>query len=99
MTVHNIWIVFKNEEDLADVGKKAFLSYLYMTLKQKSSAPLISIFTPTYNNFFSIRRAFNSLRTQQYTNWEWVIYDDSTNEDIFKELQRMSQEDFRVKAY
>ena len=62
--------------------------------------PKFSIFTPTYNTgIMRIMRAYNSLANQTYKDWEWVIVDDSTNDDAFKILQDISNKDYRVKLH
>ncbi|HDI3239233.1 TPA: glycosyltransferase, partial [Vibrio cholerae] len=36
---------------------------------------LISIITPTYNSEKYIIETYNSIISQTYTNWEWVVTD------------------------
>ncbi len=58
--------------------------------------PLVSVFTPTYATpKEAFLRAYESLKAQSYTHWEWVIYDDSSHMPrVIKEL-----EDCRVRVY
>ncbi len=62
---------------------------------------LISIFTPVYNDSKKrIIRAFNSLKNQDWRNWEWVIYDDSDLKDkgnTWKTLKKLKDLDRRIK--
>ena len=44
--------------------------------------PKVSICIPTYNNLEAFKRCFRSILSQSYTDYEVVITDDSTNEDI-----------------
>lgn len=48
-----------------------------------------SAFTTTYNSYEKIKRPFNSLISQTYLDWEWVIVDDSPNDDHFNYLREM----------
>ena len=42
---------------------------------------MISICTPTYNTDPSIlARTWASLKSQTYTDWEWVVWDDSNGQ-------------------
>ncbi len=61
---------------------------------------LISIFTSTFNTGSDvIRRTYESLKTQIYTHWEWVVMDDSTEHETFNYLQLLQSEDPRIKLY
>jgi glycosyltransferase involved in cell wall biosynthesis len=61
---------------------------------------LISIFTSAYNIKEKILKTYESLIKQSYSNWEWVIVDDSTDNGVtYKVLKRISDNDSRVKVY
>lgn len=62
-------------------------------------APKFSIFTPTYKTGERIYRTYESLSNQTYTDWEWIIVDDSPDEDTWNNIQQISSQDFRVKPY
>ena len=47
------------------------------TTQFSSETPLVSIFTASYKSKDKILRPYHSLLNQTYTNWEWVIVDDS----------------------
>ena len=48
---------------------------------------MISIITPTYNTDPNIlARTWASLKAQTFTDWEWVIWDDSTNATTWAQL-------------
>lgn len=61
--------------------------------------PKFSIFTPTYKTKERIWRTYNSLVNQTFANWEWVIVDDSPDEDTWKILNQISKKDYRVKLH
>ena len=61
--------------------------------------PKFSVFTPTYNTGDKIRRTYESLKKQTFIDWEWVVVDDSPNEDTWKILQEITDGDFRVKLH
>jgi glycosyltransferase involved in cell wall biosynthesis len=61
--------------------------------------PKFSIFTPTYNTGERIYRTYESLKKQTLDDWEWVIVDDSPNDDTWNKLQEISKNDFRVKVH
>lgn len=52
---------------------------------------MISVVTPTFNTPPEfLLRAWNSLKYQSYKDWEWVIWDDSTNPDTWELLKTIS---------
>ena len=54
---------------------------------RKSSTLMISIITPTYNTPQDIlARTWASLKAQTFTDWEWVVWDDSTKEETWRQL-------------
>jgi glycosyltransferase involved in cell wall biosynthesis len=65
----------------------------------KVNRPRFSIFTPTYKTGERIRRTYQSLAEQTFTNWEWVVVDDSPDDETWKILQEISNKDYRVKLH
>jgi glycosyltransferase involved in cell wall biosynthesis len=70
------------------------------TFKNSSEIrPKFSIFTPTYKTGDRIYRTYEGLSNQTYTDWEWVIVDDSPDEDTWDKIQEIASQDFRVKPF
>lgn len=69
------------------------------SLDRIDTRPEFSIFTTSFNSFEKIIRAFNSLKSQTLTNWEWVIIDDSPSEQNFTYLKQQLTTDYRVRLY
>jgi hypothetical protein len=61
--------------------------------------PRFSVFTPTYQTGERIRRTYQSLVNQTLTNWEWIVVDDSPDEETWKILKEISDKDYRVKLH
>jgi glycosyltransferase involved in cell wall biosynthesis len=62
--------------------------------------PMVSVFTPTYKTGEKIQRPFQSLLQQTYNNWEWVIYDDSPDDNkTFNEMCELAKQDHRINVY
>ncbi|MGD6895573.1 glycosyltransferase [Bacillus infantis] len=64
-----------------------------------SDKPLVSVFTAAYRSSEKIQRPFKSLQAQTYDNWEWVIVDDSgDNEETYRDyLSKL--DDPRIRRY
>jgi glycosyltransferase involved in cell wall biosynthesis len=48
---------------------------------------MISVITPTYEtNPDILARTWTSLKNQTHNDWEWVVWDDSNNDDVFRQV-------------
>ena len=61
--------------------------------------PRFSIFTPTYKTNERIVRAYESLKNQTNTNWEWIVLDDSPDDVTWRLIQDIAAKDYRVKPF
>lgn len=64
--------------------------------------PLFSVITTTFHSRERLMRPFKSLQSQTYKNWEWIVFDDSKEEDhglTFAQVQHLSDEDFRIRPF
>ncbi|MGG2093172.1 glycosyltransferase [Bacillus sp. S13(2024)] len=64
-----------------------------------SNTPLVSIFTASYRSKEKIQRPYRSLLNQTYSNWEWVIVDDSGDSDETYNQYLLPLHDSRVRRY
>ena len=69
------------------------------SLERIHTRPEFSIFTTSFNSYKKILRAFNSIQKQTYTNWEWVIIDDSPDYNNFNYLKNKLSKDSRIRLY
>jgi glycosyltransferase involved in cell wall biosynthesis len=61
--------------------------------------PTVSIFTPAYNSFKKFDRALESVLGQSFKDWEWIILDDSHNDDNFNYIKNKVKHDHRIRLY
>lgn len=62
--------------------------------------PLVSIFTPIFNTKEVLWRSYESLKRQTYTNWEWIMVNDSSDGGkTLKIALEIQKNDPRVKVY
>lgn len=59
---------------------------------------LVSIITATYNSSEFIIDTYQSLYNQNYTNWEWLITDDSSTDNTYDILLMLKSKDPRIKV-
>jgi O-antigen biosynthesis protein len=94
------WIHKENLNDLNDIGSSVMFCYINGCVNNQDRIPLVTVFTPTYKTGDRIFRALNSLKNQTYSNWEWVIFDDSDDNNVtFNMLNCLASKDPRISLY
>lgn len=97
------WINCSSTISNEELGREIINCYINSTLNYKEIAtnyPLVSVFTPTYRIGSKIFRPLQSLLNQTYRNWEWIIIDDSDdNNQTFNLLKEISEMDNRIKVF
>ena len=78
--VRRRWLNYPDTSDLQKIGSDAFYCYLNYCIDTRPEHPLVSIITPTYRTGERFLRAYRSVLSQTYTNWEWVLWDDSDDD-------------------
>jgi glycosyltransferase involved in cell wall biosynthesis len=94
--VLNKWISFGSES--LDIGEKIMDFFISSTFSH-SKDDAISIVTPTFNIKDRIWKTYNSLTSQTFQNWEWLIIDDSTDNETYNLLKAIESADCRVKLF
>lgn len=80
----------------SDQVSQHFFEQSILSIKEK---PLISVFTTTFHSGSKILRPLDSLKTQTYKNWEWIIWDDSKDGKTFEALQEIEKKDIRIQVF
>jgi len=65
----------------------------------KNISPFFSIFTPTYKTGEKIKRTYESVKNQTYGNWEWIILDDSPDNETWDIITELAKQDYRIKPF
>ena len=89
--------ISSNEQTITEEILSNYTANLFDT---SADYPLISVFTSTYKTGERIFRPFFSLINQSYKNWEWIVVDDSDdNNKTFELLKSIAKIDHRVKIF
>ncbi len=100
--IRRSWLHYDILPDLAQLGTDAYDCYLRNVFKESETAdnPLVTVFTAAYKTGEKISRPFLSLLEQIYTNWEWIIVDDSDDRgETFKRLKDLAKKDHRIQVF
>lgn len=57
----------------------------------------VSVITPTYNAAKYIEETYHSLKSQSFTDWEWVITDDGSGDETPAILRELAKTDSRLR--
>jgi glycosyltransferase involved in cell wall biosynthesis len=96
------WIHYKtlNETNIDSFNNGVNYCYLDSCVTPKvEQCPVFSLFTTCYNSYNKIIRAYESIKLQTLKDWEWVILDDSPNDEHFIFLRDNFQNDKRIRLY
>ena len=96
------WLHYDVLPDLTQLGIDAYNCYSANVLDNAGSddSPLVTVFTPAYNTGERIYRPFKSLKEQTYSNWEWIVVDDSEDDAAtFKLLRSLAKKDHRIQVF
>ena len=59
---------------------------------------LVSIITPAYNCKNTIKGTYDSVLSQTFKNWEWVIVDGRSTDGSFEYIKELAKDDIRIVA-
>ena len=91
------WLHFNEIIDLPAFNRGVNYCFINNILVQNRVK--ISLFTTCYNSYDKIIRAYNSIKTQTYKDWEWVILDDSPDDAHFYFLRNLFKNDKKIRLY
>ena len=98
--MRNRWIHLKEATNIEEVNNAVNFCFIHnCVLSRESTRPVFSVFSTTYNSYNKIIRAYNSLKAQTLRDWEWVVLDDSPDDNHFKFLRELLLNDNRVRLY
>jgi glycosyltransferase involved in cell wall biosynthesis len=94
------WIHLNEINSIDDFNRAVNYCFIYnCTYNREHIRPIFSVFTPSYNSYHKIERAYNSLLKQTLKDWEFVIIDDSPDDNHFNFLRKLMINDSRVRLY
>ena len=58
----------------------------------------ISVVTPSYNCKQVFKATFDSVLSQTFTDWEWIIVDDCSTDGSYEHIKELTKDDKRIKV-
>lgn len=95
--VRKCWVHLDTLPDEINLTCNVF--YNFLDKKRDEGSPTLSVITSTYKSGHKINRPLKSLQNQTYPNWEWIIWDDSPDDDLYKWLVQAQERDMRIQVY
>ena len=94
------WIHYKEIIDINIFNNSVNYCYINnVTFKPEFQRVIFSAFTTCYNSYDKIERAYYSLKEQTFKDWEWVILDDSPDDNHFIFLKEKFKGDKRIRLF
>jgi glycosyltransferase involved in cell wall biosynthesis len=97
------WLHYDTLPDVTQLGIDVYHQYLanMFETEKVDDTPLVTVFTATYKTSGQqLQRLFDSLKEQTYTNWEWIIVDDSDDYgETVTRLRTYAKQDYRMQVF
>jgi glycosyltransferase involved in cell wall biosynthesis len=88
---------FESFDKISDQVIEGCFMHSSMPNPKDDIVPLVSVVSTAYKSGDRILRPYNSLINQTYDNWEWIVYDDSEdNDDTWNRLNALYEKDYRI---
>jgi len=94
------WIHFTEIASIESFNRSVNYCFIHnCALNREQVRPIFSVFTPAYNSYEKIIRAYDSLKNQTLKDWEFIVIDDSPDDKHFEFLRNLMINDSRVRLY
>ncbi|MBN20850.1 MAG: hypothetical protein CL678_06125 [Bdellovibrionaceae bacterium] len=94
------WIHKVKIDNIKEFNNNVNYCYINNAIMQRTKTrPIFSIFTSCYNSYDKINRAYEGLKSQTLKDWEWILLDDSPDDDHFIFLRKVAEKDKRIRLY
>ena len=94
------WIHKKTITDINEFNTNVNYCYINnVIMKRELTRPKFSVFTTCFKSYEKIYRAYEGMKSQQLRDWEWILLDDSPEDDHFNFLRKIAKTDMRIRLY
>ncbi len=89
--------IFSNVHNFNKIVNNIYINLC--SIERSRVRPTFSIFTASFNSYHKILRVYKSLQKQTLIDWEWIIVDDSPNDNNFQFLRENFSNDTRIRFF
>ena len=94
------WIHKKEIKDVNEFNCNVNYCYIdNVVMKRELTRPRFSVFTSCYKSYEKINRAYEGMKSQVLRDWEWILLDDSPEDEHFNFLREVAKKDKRIRLY
>ena len=94
------WIHLKEIKSVDEFNNSVNFCFIYnCAFPREHVRPIFSVFTPAFNSYNKIISAYESLKNQTLKYWEFIVIDDSPDDEHFNFLRKLMINDSRVRLY
>ena len=94
------WIHKSHIKNIDEFNYNVNYCYIHNVIQKRlDTRPIFSIFTTCYKSYDYIDTAYDSIKNQSLLDWEWVIMDDTPEDEHFAFLKDKLGNDNRVRLY
>ncbi len=99
--INHKWVHLTLEQaSINELNNRILNCFIHYIPQRSLYRPKISCFTTSFKSFQKILRPFNSLQKQTFQDWEWVIIDDSDDDEHFQFMkENISSQDHRIRYF
>jgi len=96
----NRWIYISPNHTIEQINHGVNSCFIDTAISERETTRVtFSIFTTCFNSYEKINRVYESIKKQSFNDWEWVILDDSPDDNHFFDLRKKFLNDKRIRLY
>ena len=94
------WLHYKDIPDFGEFSRGVNYCFINNVISDRTTTrPIFSIFTTCYKSYEKIQRPLTSLMNQTLLDWEWIVLDDSPDDEHFKYLKKLFRNNRKIRLY
>jgi len=101
--MYNRWVHKTVLNEIDQFNHNVNYCYIHYVINDRltTGTPKVSCFTPAFKSYQRFQRPFDALRRQTMIDWEWIVIDDSgdDNNEHFTYLQRFAKIEPRLRVF
>lgn len=98
--MRNRWINIKTFTTIEEFNSNVNCCFINNVIENRElTRPKFSVFTTCYKSYDKINRAYGGMISQKFRDWEWILLDDSPEDEHFNFLRKLAKKDKRIRLY